>query len=127
MRRFPLCDLGASIPSFEWVELHDDLDIPALATIEQLVRLVVTRLHMEVEELVVAVVCLEAFIRAEPALLKRFSLRPLFLSSCILALKVSRDQARAQCQKGPGPCGVPCQRGIGILVSAFSHRHPVTT
>ena len=56
----------------------------------RLVWLLTSALGLSVEDLVVATVCLECYLRKRPALIHMRSARPLLLTSCVLAIERPR-------------------------------------
>ena len=90
-RVVPLCDLDTPVASFLWDGSMPDRMTPRLTDVSELVRMIVERLRMNAQEVVVAVVLLDALCVRHGPIIQMYSARPLFLAACILARKLTRD------------------------------------
>ena len=59
--------------------------------LRQFVMVLVERLHLRVEELVLAYACVERALLTYPTLMRTYSVRSMLLGGCVIACKVSRD------------------------------------
>ena len=91
-RVMPLCDIDSPLVSFIWAELHPDLDFPPVAAINDFVTVLAERLHMTVNDLVLAYVLFEKVIIAQRSTLRSFTVRPLLVAASVLAVKISSDE-----------------------------------
>ena len=92
-RVVPLCavDTSPDAASFLWNGSMPNSLTPRLADVSELVRTIVERLCMNAQEVVVAVVLLDALCVRYGPIIQRYSARPLLLAACILARKLARD------------------------------------
>lgn len=92
-RVVPLCavDTTPYAVSFLWDGSMPNRLTPRLADVSELVRTIVERLCMNAQEVVVAVVLLEALCVRYGPIIQIYSTRPLLLATCILARKLARD------------------------------------
>jgi hypothetical protein len=88
-RRWPLCDVGASVTSFDWTSRR--VDVPPFAKVHELVWLLVVRLNMSVGDLVYALILFETCVRDHPGLLALHNVRRLYLTCCSLSVKITQD------------------------------------
>ena len=87
-RHFQLSDTNSRMTSFEF-RRHPH--IPHEQTLRTLVSLLVFRLDMQESDVILAFTLLEHILRLKGGLLHTYSVRPLFLVCCMIALKVSND------------------------------------
>merc|ERR1712159_523140 len=59
----------------------------------QIVMVLVARFRMSVAEIGIAYTLVERMVLLNPSLLRCYSVRPIFLGCCVLAVKVSREGA----------------------------------
>jgi len=90
-RVVPLCDVDTPVASFLWDGSMPNRMTPRLTDVSELVRTIVERLRMNAQEVVVAVVLLDALCVRHGPIIQIYSTRPLFLAACILARKLTRD------------------------------------
>ena len=90
-RVVPLCDVDTPVVSFLWDGSMPDYLTPRLSDVSELVRTIVTSLRMNPQEVVIAMVLLETLLGLHGQVLQLYSARPLLLSTCILARKLTRD------------------------------------
>ena len=90
-RVVPLCDVDTPVASFLWDGSMPDYLAPRLSDVSELVRTIVASLHMNAQEVVIAMVLLETLLGRHGQVLQLYSARPLLLSTCILASKLARD------------------------------------
>ena len=90
-RRTPLCREDSPLVSFIYTEPHDDLPTPSISVTCEFVQVLVSRLGMQTAEVVFAYVLVETLVRRAPQAIKTFSVRPVFLTACMVAIKVARD------------------------------------
>lgn len=96
--RVPLCERESPLVSIPWTETG----VPQRCDAETFVVAVIRRLAMTPRCVVTAMVLLETMLRVRgtngPSLLCARSARPLFLASCILAVKVTYDAQVVTCE-----------------------------
>jgi len=90
-RVVPLCYVDTPVTSFLWDGSMPNHLAPRLTDVSELVRTIVERLRMNAQEVVVTVVLLEALCVWHGSIIQVYSTRPLLLSTCILARKLTRD------------------------------------
>lgn len=90
-RVVPLCDVDTPVASFLWDGSMPNHVAPRLTDVSELVRTIVERLRMNAQEVVVAVVLLETLMIRHGPVFQLYSARPLLLSTCILARKLTSD------------------------------------
>lgn len=87
-----LTGVGSAIPSFPFVEMQSGPEQPPpQGAIHQLVTVLASRLHMSVPEIVMAYALVDWALGICPGILRCYSIRPMFLGSCIVTCKVTRD------------------------------------
>ena len=89
----PLCDAASTphgIVSFVWTS---STPVPHLCVMNDFVLFVVSRLDLDLEELVLAYALVEQLINDHPVYVQTNSLRPIFLTACVVAQKVANDLA----------------------------------
>ena len=89
----PLCDAASTphgIVSFVWTS---STSVPHLCVMNDFVLFVVSRLDLDLEELVLAYALVEQLINDHPVYVQTNSLRPIFLTACVVAMKVANDLA----------------------------------
>ena len=73
-------------------QVSADQTLARLASqLQQFVMVLVERLHLTVEELVLAYACVERALLAHTTLMRTYSVRSMLLGGCVIACKVSRD------------------------------------
>jgi hypothetical protein len=87
-RHFKISDTTSRMTSFEF-RRHPH--IPHETTLRTLVSFLVFRFNMEDSDLILAFTLLEHIMREKRGLLHTYSVRPLLLVCCMIALKVSND------------------------------------
>ena len=88
----PLCDAASTphgIVSFVWTSTP----VPHLCAFNDFVLFVVSRLDLVLKELVLAYALVEQLINDHPVYVQANSLRPIFLTACVVAQKVANDLA----------------------------------
>ena len=91
----PLC--GAKAPlgviSSIWADAHSalPLPLPRQSAVHDFVLLVVSRLELTLKELVIAYAIVEQLTINQPTCAQAHSLRPIFLISCVIAIKITHD------------------------------------
>ena len=90
-RLTPLSGIGAPIPGFCFTEPHHDLEAPPEGVITTFVLAIVSRLGLQVEELIMAYAFVERALMENPTLMRSYSVRPMFVGGCVLAMKLARD------------------------------------
>ena len=91
-RRAPLCGVGGPMPTWPFAEQNHNLGFPPLGVLRDFVLLLVARLHLSVDETVLAYAILEHALRTEPTIMRCYSIRPMFLGATVLACKLTRDK-----------------------------------
>ena len=89
---YPLCDAASTphgIVSFVWTSTP----VPHLCAFNDFVLFVVSRLDLVLKELVLAYALVEQLIHDHPVYVQANSLRPIFLTACVVAQKVANDLA----------------------------------
>jgi len=92
-RVVPLCDHGAPVISFWWDGSAPAGAAPAFADVAEMVRAILEGLRLDAHEVVIAVALLESLLAKHGDVVQLFSVRPVLLAVCILALKLTRDAA----------------------------------
>ena len=90
-RDMPLCAIGAPVVSFPWDGSIRDVPLPTLTDVSTVVCMIVDRLCMHASDVVVALVLLQSVCEKHGPVTNRFSLRPILLAACIVALKLTHD------------------------------------
>ena len=90
-RRHPLCGALAppGIVSFVWTDRTGAA--PHQSAVHDFVLLVVSRLHLTLKELCLAYAIVEQLIVNHPSCVQAHSLRPIFLTACMIATKVTHE------------------------------------
>ena len=90
-RRAPLCGAGGPMPTWPFAEQNHNLGFPSFGVLRDFVLLLVARLHLSIDETVLAYAILERALLTEPTIMRCYSIRPMFLGATVLACKLTRD------------------------------------
>jgi len=91
-RTVPLHDASTAAASFVWTDEIDGLGVPHLHACVDLVLSLAAALELRTEDLVTAFMLWEQAIRRNPAIVRTYTMRPVLLGCCTVALKVLNDK-----------------------------------
>ena len=87
----PLCAHGAPMASFWWDGSAPAGVAPAFVDVAEMVHAIFEGLRLEAHEVVIVMTLLESLVFGHGAIVQPFSVRPVLIAACILALKLTRD------------------------------------
>jgi hypothetical protein len=90
-RVVPLCAYGAPVVSFWWDGSVPAGVAPAFTAVAEMARAILEGLRLDAHEVVIAVALLESLVVRHGNVVQPYSVRPVLLAVCILALKLTRD------------------------------------